>query len=119
MRLLVCGGRDFADREKLDRVLRLVDRARGPIRVLIHGDAPGADRLSAQWAKDTGLDEYGEVLAFPADWKLHGKAAGPIRNQQMLVEGKPDVVVAFPGGTGTADMVRRARAAGLTVSVIK
>jgi ABC-type sugar transport system substrate-binding protein len=33
----------------------------------------------------------------------------------MLDEGKPDIVVAFPGGTGTADMVRRARKAGVVV----
>lgn len=45
----------------------------------------------------------------------NGKAAGPIRNQRMLDEGKPDLVVAFPGGRGTADMVRRAKAAGVPV----
>lgn len=117
MRLLVCGGRDFADREKLDRVLRLVDRTKGPIKTLIHGAAPGADSLAAKWADDTGLVEFGEVLAFPANWR-DGKRAGPIRNQQMLDEGKPDMVIAFPGGTGTANMIKLARAAGVPVAVI-
>lgn len=55
------------------------------------------------------------VRAFPADWHRDGKAAGPIRNRRMLLEGMPDLVVAFPGGRGTADMVRRARAAGIEV----
>jgi hypothetical protein len=49
-----------------------------------------------------------------ADWRKYGAAAGPIRNQRML-EGPPDIVVAFAGGKGTADMVQRARAAGIAV----
>jgi hypothetical protein len=48
-----------------------------------------------------------------ADWEKLGRSAGPIRNQAMLDEGRPDLVVAFPGHHGTADMVRRARAAGV------
>ena len=59
---------------------------------------------------------------FPADWIRHGRAAGPIRNEQMLREGCPDLVVAFhddPGlGRGTADMVRRALAAGVPVRFV-
>lgn len=59
---------------------------------------------------------------YPADWEKHGKAAGPIRNQQMLTEGKPDIVVAFSdnlsNSKGTADMCRRAHKAGLPVYVI-
>ena len=43
------------------------------------------------------------------------RGAGPERNARMLAEGRPDLVVAFPGGTGTADMVRRAKAAGVRV----
>ena len=83
---------------------------------MIAGEASGADFL----AKVFALDEYGDIEAvsykgFPADWKKHGKAAGGIRNQQMLDEGKPDLVIAFPGGTGTADMIRRARKAGVEV----
>ena len=50
-----------------------------------------------------------------ADWAKHGRKAGPIRNQRMIDEGRPDLVVAFPGGTGTADMVERARVAGIRV----
>jgi hypothetical protein len=53
-----------------------------------------------------------------ADWNTHGRAAGPIRNQRMLDEVKPELVVAFPGGRGTADMVRRAREAGVNVYLV-
>ena len=75
----------------------------------------GADRLAARiWA---ALKRPAE--AHPADWKKHGKAAGPIRNQEMLeAEGGIDLVIAFPGGTGTADMVRRAEKAKIEVLVV-
>jgi hypothetical protein len=59
------------------------------------------------------------VSAHPADWFSHGKAAGPIRNQEMLAMEAPALVVAFPGGRGTADMVRRARKAGVDVLEVK
>lgn len=79
--------------------------------VIIQGGAKGADRMARDFANanDIRCEQY------DADWKAHGKAAGHIRNQQMLDEGKPDVVIAFPGGAGTADMVKRARAAGVEV----
>ena len=73
--------------------------------VVIHGGARGADDLARQWGEiSVGI----EGVEFRADWTAHGKAAGMIRNQRMLDEGRPDLVVAFPGGRGTADMVRRA-----------
>jgi hypothetical protein len=109
-RVLVCGGRHFGDAVALASALYRVQEKRG-IAVLIHGAARGADTLAAGWAMMEGVD----ALPFPADWKAHGKTAGPIRNQRMLDEGLPDAVVAFPGGTGTADMVRRALAAGVPV----
>jgi hypothetical protein len=52
---------------------------------------------------------------FPAQWDRYGEAAGPIRNAWMLEFGKPDLVVAFPGGRGTADMISKARKAGIEV----
>lgn len=54
------------------------------------------------------------VEVHPADWGRYGKAAGPIRNQEMLESGI-DLVIALPGGRGTADMVRRAEGAGVPV----
>lgn len=113
MRVLVCGGRDYADRDAvflaLDRLLR---RDKNPVACIIHGAAHGADSLAGQWAWNRGVD----VEPYPADWKAHGRAAGPIRNARMLAEGRPDAVVAFPSkGPGTRDMVGRAEAAGLKV----
>jgi len=83
---------------------------------IIHGGATGADSNAGHWARM--MDGVTE-LRFDADWKRHGKRAGPIRNQKMINHGKPDLVVAFPGGRGTADMVRRAMAAGVTIMEIE
>lgn len=105
---LVCGGRDYANRSTLFRELDRIAGERGsyPTR-LVHGNARGADRLAGEWAK--GLPYNIQVIAVAADWKANGRAAGPLRNQRMLHEQRPNVVIAFPGGRGTADMVNRAR----------
>lgn len=115
MKVLVCGGRDFYDYERLCRVLDFVRTGRD-VTHIIHGAAPGADVLSGVWANARGL----ECSAYPARWfDSRGRldrAAGPIRNQRMLDENTDiGLVVAFPGGRGTADMVRRARRAGIEV----
>lgn len=73
--------------------------------------APGADSLARQWAEDNGV----ETIGFRASWNLYGKRAGYIRNVQMLNEGQPDLVVAFPGGAGTKMMINLAEAAGVPV----
>lgn len=110
MRVLVCGGREYADHAHVRDVLCEID-AKTPILCIIHGGAPGADSLGQWWADGAGC----RVEVYPAAWQTHGKAAGPLRNQRMVDEGKPDLVVAFPGGRGTADMVRRAEKAGIPV----
>ena len=112
-RLLVCGGRDYADREFVFQCLDRV-HAKRTVMLLIHGAAKGADSLAAEWAKERGI----EALPFPVtaeDWNRHGRNAGPMRNQTMLDKGTPEAVVAFPGGRGTAHMVRIAEQAGLPV----
>ena len=108
MRVLVCGGRDFED---VRLAMHTLDswHAAQPISCIIEGGAEGADRLARRWAYAAGIG----VDTYKADWDLHGRAAGPIRNQRMIDEGKPDLVIAFPGGRGTADMVRRARVAAI------
>ena len=111
MIVLVCGGRDYQDRDALERTMVRLAEIHGPFTQVIHGGARGADRLAGEW----GIRHRILVRQFPAQWDKNGKKAGPIRNQQMLDEGKPDLVIAFPGGSGTADMVRRARAAGVEV----
>jgi hypothetical protein len=113
MRILVCGGREYADARALDGALDAIGREMA-ITHLIHGAARGADSLAAAWAQSRGIP----ALAFPADWRKDGRAAGFVRNARMLREGRPELVVAFPGGTGTAHMVRLARAAGVPVREI-
>lgn len=108
MILLVCGGRDYANEEELFGVLDAVHRDPG-ITEIIQGGAKGADTLAFKYARHRGI----MCTTFRAEWGRDGKAAGPIRNQRMLDEGKPDFVLAFPGGVGTADMVRRAKKAGV------
>lgn len=119
MRILVCGGRDFNDWDFLNQTLHHVVYDGGHTNyskiTIISGGARGADSLAIKWAKFFGC----KLKEFPADWHKYGKSAGAIRNQQMIDEDKPDFVVAFPGGTGTADMIRRAKKAGITVREIK
>lgn len=111
MRVLVCGGRDYRDRFMVCVTLdNLVDE-RGEISAIIHGGATGADEWAHEWAVGSRCD----VEVYPAEWDLLGRRAGPRRNALMLSRGRPDLVVAFHGGRGTADMVRRARAAGVEV----
>lgn len=108
MRLLVCGGRDFADAARM-RILLDRLHAANRFTLLIHGGARGADRLSGEWALSVGLP----VEIYYAHWDRLGKAAGHERNARMLSQGRPELVVAFPGGKGTADMVSRSRNAGV------
>lgn len=113
IRVLVCGGRDYRDWPQLSSTLNRLHAER-EFSEVIHGAAPGADTLSDSWARSRGI----VPRRFIALWQTEGKAAGPLRNQRMLDEGQPDLVVAFPGGRGTADMVRRAQQAGVEIVVV-
>jgi hypothetical protein len=118
-RILVCGGRDYDDRERLfgvlDKALSAATLAERTF-VLIHGNARGADKLSHEWATARQVDD---VRVYPADWNTHKKAAGPIRNRLMLKDGKPHAIVAFKGGLGTADMIAIGKKAGVPVYEVK
>jgi len=107
-RVLVCGGREYGDRYSVYRTLD--DMSPKPT-MIIHGGAHGADMLAHDWAVYRQIPRR----VFMADWANQGRSAGPLRNARMLVEGKPHIVIAFPGGRGTADMVRKAKVAGVPV----
>lgn len=127
-RILVCGGRLFgalrtkegAHRPEAIKEIALFDQAMfraikvWGIKELCQGGALGADRLALFWAIAEGIP----VMTYPARWKALGGRAGPERNARMLTEWKPDIVLAFPGGKGTADMVKRARAAGVETYLV-
>lgn len=117
-RVLVCGNRDYDERERIWNTLAAVHGMYN-IDVLIEGEARGADSHARDWARENDV----WVAPFPADWKTYGKAAGPVRNKQMLDEGKPDIVYAFTNkplsqSKGTLNMVTQARKAGVRVVVV-
>lgn len=130
-RILVCGGRTFTDTSIIFGYLDFKSRDFTEDAVIIHGAARGADSKAGEWAHIRGY----KVEEFPAKWndlahpdaviattsygKLYNKNAGFIRNQQMLVEGKPDLVIAFPGGGGTENMIKQSKLAGLAPIRIK
>jgi hypothetical protein len=105
MTVLVCGGRYYANRAL---VFSTLDDLK-PIRI-IEGQAMGADRFAYEWAQEHDV----ACITCAPDWERFGHAAGHRRNAHMLTY-RPDLVVAFPGGRGTADMVRQAKAAGVRV----
>ncbi len=129
MRVLVCGGRNFANPLPKDDPLHMKKQhewifvmmtlsellGKKDDLILITGSAKGVVQMAANWAQNHGIRNE----KYPADWKKHGKAAGPIRNKQMLEEGKPDWVIAFPGGNGTEHMCSIAERAGVKVKRIR
>ncbi|WP_018261522.1 DUF2493 domain-containing protein [Methylobacterium sp. WSM2598] len=110
MRVLICGGRDYSRarhlRERLDALA-----AEHKFVLVVTGGAPGADTLADRWAEARGIDR----VICPANWTGRGPLAGPDRNGFMLRLVKPELVVAFEGGAGTANMLRQARAAKVRV----
>jgi predicted Rossmann-fold nucleotide-binding protein len=111
LKVLVCGGRDWVDAELVESALNSLHAARGPFSCLITGAARGVDRIAGRWARQNGILEWD----FLPEWHRAGTPDGALRNQRMIAEGAPDLVIAFPGGLGTADMVERAKAAEIEV----
>ncbi|HEY4355984.1 MAG TPA: DUF2493 domain-containing protein [Acidobacteriaceae bacterium] len=134
MRVLICGSRKFKNKKKFDAAMDRIYAARlednGPL-VIIHGAAKGADTLAKDWAEWRRF----ECIGFPAKWddishpdavirehadgRKYNLLAGFWRNREMLEEGKPDLVIAFPGGDGTAHMVKLAKQAGVEVVKVR
>lgn len=128
-RVLVCGGRNYGrkwngtewvdNQQEIDNLNRILNRSfeaatmAGKQFVLVHGGTRGADQLSHLWA--SMREERVTVRVYEADWKTHKRSAGPIRNRLMLTSENPQVVIAFPGGKGTADMIAIAKKAGVPV----
>lgn len=135
MRVLVCGGRDFEDRELVFMALDYVK----PTLIIEGGQRThrgeeiigGADYWAMKWAQERGIEcrtvnakwydlETPPVVIkkSPKNGREYNAAAGGIRNQRMLDEEKPDLVVGMAGGSGTRDMIERARKAGVPVKLI-
>ena len=117
MNALICGDRKWSNTKLILSCVKSLYYEMG-YDTLVEGEARGADTIARKCAELIGM----KVLKFPANWDKHGKRAGPIRNQQMLDEGKPDLVVAFHNNIeqskGTKDMVNRAKKANIPIYVI-
>jgi hypothetical protein len=108
MKLIIAGGRDY--KFSVDDFLRL-EKIHGQHNVteVVSGKAKGADWYGEYWAYEHQIP----IKAFPADWRAHGKAAGPIRNREMAQYA--DAVALFPGGRGTQSMYDEAMKAGIWI----
>lgn len=117
-RILICGDRNWTDRDFIARGLAGFREAWGPGLMLCHGGARGVDRIAGEEAEKLGIP----VTEYRAEWERYGKAAGPIRNRLMFTAFKPEIVYAFHDdiehSKGTRDMVKIAKAAHVETVVI-
>lgn len=123
IKILVCGSRDWNDRATMREALSYM-----PVgTVIVHGAARGADSMAEETAHEF---DFGPPIAYPANWKQHGKAAGPIRNRNMLADNPGlHLVMAFvprsfgddwqASSRGTAHMVRAAMENRIPVVVVR
>ena len=116
IKVLVCGDRNWTNVDLIRRwLIRLKDSG---YTIVIEGEAHGADTIARNLAEEMNL----EVLRFPANWKKFHKAAGSIRNTQMLDEGKPDLIFAFhnniENSKGTKNMISQAKKRDINIILI-
>lgn len=110
MKVIICGGRNFASPAQVWRELDRLHAEYG-FTALMQGGATGADAFAREWAaRKPEVHRY----VCHAEWDKYGRGAGPRRNARML-EWNPDMVIAFPGGAGTENMVTQAEAVGVRV----
>jgi predicted Rossmann-fold nucleotide-binding protein len=108
-RILVCGGRNY---NNVGQAWRVLAKYVGHDDIVIEGGANGADSLANQFCREHGI----AVAVVPANWGFYDKRAGALRNSWML-RLNPDLVIAFPGGSGTANMIAQAKAAKVEVII--
>lgn len=112
-RILVCGGRNFNNWIALEAILDEF-KSISTIECIITGDAPGADACARIWATRSGIEKQ----VFAARWDDYSRAAGPLRNQEMLDQGKPTMAIVAPGGRGTKDMLTRLKKSKVRVWLV-
>jgi hypothetical protein len=116
IRVVVAGSRFSKDKEFVWASLDLIHAERNIVR-LAHGDCDGADKLARDWAISRGID----VRGYPVDWRQfpfgdpRQRALGPQRNALMLKTEHPDLVITFPGGKGTRNLLKQAEQLGLNI----
>lgn len=112
-KVLVCGGRKFDDEKFLYDILDAM-HAEFKFTEIIHGGAFGADKLAGKWALERGIKE----TVFKPNYSKYAPRIAPLRRNTVMAQQKPDLVVAFPGGSGTADMVKKSYQHKLNVIVL-
>lgn len=109
-KVIITGGRDYSDYVMFEEVMNVINPS-----IIVQGGATGADQLAREWADIKEL----ECITYDADWNKNGKAAGPIRNRQMLKDNPDAIVIAFPGGKGTANCIKEAIALNMIVLEVR
>lgn len=115
-RVIIAGCRDFDNYELLkERCDFFLQNQKKEDVVIVSGHASGADALGERYAQERGY----KLETYPADWQTHGKAAGPIRNEQMA--NISNALIAFWDGKsrGTKNMIETATKRGLQVAVVR
>lgn len=118
MRVIIAGSRNASAGAADALVEHAIDQARWLIHEVVSGAARGIDQAGERWARKNGIP----IIRFPADWKKHGKAAGPIRNRQMaeyVGEIGGLIAIQIDRSRGTADMIRQAEERSLAVYVLE
>jgi hypothetical protein len=109
MKVLICGSRNWQNRETMEAWIAPLLDFYGDALVVVHGGAEGADRVADGICADLGIP----TVVYVPEWNRYGKAAGPIRNEVMVTEEDPDLVLAFTAdlktSKGTESTVRLAR----------
>ena len=113
MKVLVCGGRNYGlgDCRNIETSVFVEALNYLKPQLIINGGATGADKMATAYARTKRIP----YRIYKADWKKYGRSAGPRRNKAMLKNETIDLVLAFPGGKGTTDMINKAKDAGITV----
>ena len=113
---LVSGSRYYSNERKFFEKMDKYDKKYGPFETIVQGEARGADELARQWAESRKR----KVIGYKANWSKYGRAAGSLRNSQMLNQTSATILLSFPlqDSVGTWDMVRKARIHDLKVIVV-
>lgn len=123
IRLIIAGTREFnrydiVESKAASFVQELKEQSKGCTITIVFGGAKGADLLGERFAKEYGF----KLMRFPADWKVYGKQAGPVRNRQMLNYAKEEqgALLAFWDGKsrGTKNMIDIAKDAGIIIKIV-
>lgn len=114
IKLAIVGSRDFTDYETFQQALAEFISEYGMPTSIISGGARGADSMAEKWS----LEEDIPIVIYYPDWNTYGRAAGPIRNSQIVNDATH--MIAFPVGEsrGTQDSIRKARAKRIPLKVI-